>query len=143
MDDLNDDPHKVAEDIIREALQGDKSEKEATERLVHILTSYHQLQNDIAESKEQKATENDIVVDGFLAWKTKDNHQKEGPYCARCYIKDKEIFNSSTWKRDYRSVPNAEKDVVIRHLKGNILNVLIMITIDWVHVNNQNPKNIQ
>ncbi len=65
---------------------------EATERLVHILTSYHQLQNDIAESKEQKATENDIVVDGFLAWKTKDNYQKEGHYCARCYIKDKELF---------------------------------------------------
>jgi len=91
MDDLNDDPQEIAEDIIKQATNlGFK--QEATVRIVRILETYHQLQNDIAESKEQKANENDIVVDGFLAWKTKDNHQKEGPYCARCYIKDKELF---------------------------------------------------
>ncbi len=69
--------------------------------------------------------------------------KKKGLIVPDAISRIKSFFNSSTCKRDYRSVPNAEKDVVILHSKGNILNVLIMITIDWVHVNNQSPKNIQ
>jgi len=63
--------------------------------------------------------------------------------CPMLYQRIKSFFNSSTWKRDYGSVPNEEKDVLILHSKGNILNVLIMITIDWVHVNNHSPKKIK
>lgn len=77
----------MAEDIIDQATKNFKFRQSAIDIIVRILESYNQLQNDIAESKEQKSTENDIVVDGFLALKTKENHQKEGPYCARCYIK--------------------------------------------------------
>lgn len=94
MDDLNDDPHKVAEDIIREALQGDKSEKEATERLVNILNCYQQLQQEIAEPKGQKESETDmrdIRIEGALAWIFEEGDEKRGPFCARCYINDKEF----------------------------------------------------
>jgi len=91
MDDLNDDPQKVAEDIIKQATKGLGFRQTATDRIIHILNCYQQLQQEIAESKEKKETDFDISYEGALAWRIKEN-QKLGPYCARCYNKDKELL---------------------------------------------------
>jgi len=85
MDDLNDNPQKVAEDIIKQAT-GLGFKNEATVRIVRILETYHQLQNDLAMFKEQKETESDVSIDGSFSWKTIQG-QKHGPYCAACYTK--------------------------------------------------------
>ena len=85
MDDLNDNPQKVAEDIIKQATSlGFK--QEATVRIVRILETCHQLQNEPTKFNEQQETELDISIDGSFVWKTIQD-QKHGPYCAACYTK--------------------------------------------------------
>lgn len=94
MDDLNDDPQKVAEDIIKQATQGFGFQQAATNRIIHILNCYQQLQQKIAEHKEQKESETDmrnIRVEGTLAWIIEEGDEKRGPFCARCYINDNEL----------------------------------------------------
>lgn len=86
MDDLNDNPQQVAEDIISQATKPFPFPKEATERITYILTAYHQLREEIAEPKQQKQTTKNIIYDGGFAWEMIDN-QKQGPYCARCHSK--------------------------------------------------------
>lgn len=56
MDDLNDDPQKVAEDIIKQATEGLGFRQAATDRIIHILNCYQQLQQEIAEPKELTST---------------------------------------------------------------------------------------
>jgi len=91
MDDLNDDPQKIAEDIIKQATEGLGFRQAATDRIIHILNCYQQLQQEIAEPKGQKETDVDISYEGALAWKIEEG-QKVGPYCARCFNKDKELL---------------------------------------------------
>jgi len=55
LNDLNDDPQKVAEDIIDQTRLGFR--EEATKRIVFILDSLHQLQNQIPDFKKQKEEE--------------------------------------------------------------------------------------
>jgi len=86
MNDLNDEPQKVAEDIIDQATKGFKFRQTAIERIIYIIKSYHQLQQEIAEPKEQQKAESDISIDGSFAWKIIQD-QKHGPYCAACYTK--------------------------------------------------------
>ena len=92
MDDLNDDPQKVAGDIIDQATKHFKFRQAAVDRIVMILESYHQLQKEIAEPKQQKETDmRDIRFEGALAWIIEEGDEKRGPFCARCYINDKEL----------------------------------------------------
>jgi len=86
MDDLNDDPQKVAEDIIDQATKDFKFRQSAIDRIILILESYHQLKQENAVPKVQQKTESDIVIDGSFAWKVIQG-QKQGPYCAACYTK--------------------------------------------------------
>ena len=83
MDDLNNDPQKVAEDIIKQATEELGFRQTATNRIFDILTAYHQLQ-EIAKTEEQKENETDVYYEGALAWKTVEG-QKKGPFCARCH----------------------------------------------------------
>ncbi len=85
MDDLNDNPQKVAEDIIKQATSL-VFKQEATVRIVRILETCHQLQNELTKFNEQQETELDISIDGSFVWKTIQD-QKHGPYCASCYTK--------------------------------------------------------
>ena len=55
MNDLKDDSQKVAEDIVDQTRLGFR--EEATKRIVSILDSLHQLQNQIADFKKQKEEE--------------------------------------------------------------------------------------
>jgi cephalosporin hydroxylase len=55
LDDLNADSRKLAEDIIKQTRLGFR--EEATKRIVSILDSHHQLQNEIVELKKQKEEE--------------------------------------------------------------------------------------
>jgi len=56
MDDLNDDPQKVAEDIIKQAKSG--FQQEAIKRIIQILNCYQQLQQEI-KSKVKELTKTD------------------------------------------------------------------------------------
>lgn len=85
MDDLNEDPQKVAEDIIKQAKSGFVSE--ATQRIIRMLTAYHQLREELAELKKQKQTDADVICDGAFAWRMEGN-LKAGPFCAYCYKKN-------------------------------------------------------
>ena len=95
MDDLNDNPQKIAEDIIIQATKPFPFQKEAIERIICILIAYHQLREEIAEPKKEKQIEKDITYDRDVVWNTIGG-QKKGPYCARCYIKDKELYQLIT-----------------------------------------------
>ncbi len=86
MNDLNDDPQKIAEDIIDQATKDFKFRQSAIDRIILILESYHQLKQEIAVPKVQQKTESDISIDGSFAWEIIQN-QKHGPYCAACYTK--------------------------------------------------------
>ncbi len=54
MDNLNDDPQKVAEDIIKQAKSG--FQQEATNRIIQILNCYQQLQQEIKSKVEELTT---------------------------------------------------------------------------------------
>lgn len=85
MDDLNDVPEKVAEDIIKQATEGLGFRQTATDRIIDILISYHKLQKVISEFQMQQESETiDIPYDGDFAWKTSKG-QKDGPFCAKCH----------------------------------------------------------
>jgi hypothetical protein len=90
MDDLNEAPQKVAEDIIKQATKGLGFRQAATDRIIHILNCYQQIQQEMAEPQEQKETDANISYEGALAWRTEGN-QKVGPFCARCHINDNEL----------------------------------------------------
>lgn len=85
MDDLYDEPQKVAQDIIDQATKDFKFRQSAIDRILQILESLHQTRQKIAELQEQKEQPN-IIFDGFFAWKLVDD-QQQGPYCAACYTK--------------------------------------------------------
>ena len=89
MDDLNENPEKVAEDIIKQAKSGFVSE--ATQRIIRMLTAYHQLREELTEFKKLQETESSISYDGNSAWKTVKG-QKDGPFCTGCHIREKELF---------------------------------------------------
>ena len=90
MDDLNENPEKVAEDIIKQAT-GLGFQMEATVRIVQILENYHQLQKELAKFIKPQETESSISYDGGFAWKTTKG-QKDGPYCATCHSIDKGLI---------------------------------------------------
>ena len=52
MDDLNDNPQKVAEDIIDQATKYFKFRQSTIERIVRTLEYYHQLQKDITQPQK-------------------------------------------------------------------------------------------
>ena len=87
MDDLNDEPEKVANDIINKQVKIGFAE-EATQRIIRILTAYHQLREELAELEKQKQTEADVICDGTFAWRMEGN-QRVGRCCAYCYRKKK------------------------------------------------------
>ena len=89
MDDLNEDPQKVAEDIIKQASTGFR--QAAADRIIHILNCYQKLQQEIVEPKEQKESQTDIRIEGALAWRIEEGDDKRGPFCARCHVNDKEL----------------------------------------------------
>lgn len=98
MDDLTENPEKVAEDIIKQAT-GLGFQMEATVRIVQILKNYHQLQKELAKFINPQETESSLSYDGNAVWKTVKG-QKDGPYCARCHIRDKELFRLLEQKND-------------------------------------------
>ena len=108
MDDLNDEPQTVAEDIIKQATRGLGFRQTATDRIIHILSCYQQLQHEIAEPKEQKEIDSDISYEGGLAWKTKAC-QKTGPFCARCHIKDKKLLLMVELQKGFWECPQCNR----------------------------------
>jgi hypothetical protein len=91
MDDLNENPEKVAEDIIKQAT-GLGFQTEAAVRIVQILENNHQLQKELAKFIKPQETESSISYNGDFAWRTDEKGQKHGPYCATCHSIGKGLF---------------------------------------------------
>lgn len=90
MDDINDEPEKIAEDIIKQAKSG--FGPEATQRIIRILNAYHKQREELAELKKQKQTEVDVICDGPFAWRMEGNQRVGRPCCAYCYNKNKNLM---------------------------------------------------
>jgi hypothetical protein len=88
MDDLREDPEKVAADIITQGTQGLKFASEAENRIVNILNAYRASQQSYLKAKEEveqlKAhSENGkefIIKDGVYY-----DQDGDGPFCTGCY----------------------------------------------------------
>ena len=98
MDDLGDDPIKVAKDIIDQGTKGLKFAKEAENRIVNILNAYRvyqqldlQQKQEIEELKAKIRAEAEIIVEGGVCWKVL-NGEKKVPYCCRCWSTNKVLM---------------------------------------------------
>lgn len=107
MDELTEEPEKVAEDIIKQAKSGFVSE--ATQRIIRMLTAYHQLREELAELKKQKQTEAEVICDGTFAWRMEGNRRLAGPFCAYCYNKNGELKKLIDLKKGQWQCPECER----------------------------------
>ncbi len=106
MDELTDVPEKVAEDIMKQAKIG--FSEEATQRIIRILTAYHQLREELAEIEKQNQTEANVIFDGTFVWRIIEG-QREGPYCGYCYGKNKDWKKLIDHKKGQWQCPECEK----------------------------------
>jgi len=91
MDDLNDNPQEIAEDIIKQAT-GLSFKEEATQRIIRIITAYQKQREELEALEKQKQTEADVICDGPFAWRMKGNQRVGKPCCAYCYNKNKKMI---------------------------------------------------
>jgi len=98
MDDLREEPTKVAKDIIDQGSKGLKFANEAENRIVNILNAYReceqlslQQKQEIDALKAKIGAKAEIIVEGEVCWKALDR-EKKAPYCSRCWIKNKELM---------------------------------------------------
>lgn len=92
MNDLQEDPIKVAEDIIAQGTKDLKFPSEAKNRIVNTLEAYHSSQKnylkakqEIEELKAKNKDEPNVVIESEVCWNLV-NDEKKGPYCSRCWI---------------------------------------------------------
>ena len=98
MNDLHEDPKKVAADIIAQGTKGLKFASEAEKRVLDILNAYHnsqdnysKLEHEMEELETKTKAEAEIIEEGEVCWKIVGS-SKKGPYCSRCWIKDKVLM---------------------------------------------------
>jgi hypothetical protein len=104
MDDLNEEPQKVAEDIIEHATKGLGFKQGAICRIFDILTAYHQIQEELAGLKKQVDSDcTDVEVVGEFAFKKNKENQIADRCCAYCYRREKVLIQlvdmgNMSWK---------------------------------------------
>lgn len=66
---------------------------EAQSQIIELMDENKGLKNQLEDCKEKLKIKGSINFDRNAYWLTKENGEKEGPYCSLCYDSDKKLIN--------------------------------------------------